>query len=171
VENHLTRLYRQLDVQSRLAAVNYVREHPTVLEDTPPMPSHSFPQPVQSSAEQLRILLVDDNHRFRNQLRRTIQRIRPNVTLSEADNTASAVKLAQQLNPHLAFVDVVLSNEDGIRCTQRIKQHAPNTRVILISAYPDREFHRRGMKVGATAFIDKKDLDSASLQQIIADMT
>ena len=31
VENHLTRLYRQLDVQSRLEAVNHVMQHPEVL--------------------------------------------------------------------------------------------------------------------------------------------
>jgi len=31
VENHLTRLYRQLNVQSRLEAVNYVSQHPEVL--------------------------------------------------------------------------------------------------------------------------------------------
>lgn len=170
VENHLTRLYRQLDVQSRLEAVNYVRKHPTILQDVPTKTAHALPQPVHSSAETLRILLVDDNQRFRNQLRRTIQRIRPNASISEAEDTASAVRIAQQIRPHLAFVDVVLATEDGIRCTQQIKQQTPKTRVILISAYPDREFHRRGMKVGATAFIDKKDLDSASLQQIIADM-
>ncbi len=31
VENHLTRLYRQLDVQSRLEAVNYSMRHPQIL--------------------------------------------------------------------------------------------------------------------------------------------
>lgn len=31
VENHLTRLYRQLNVQSRLETVNYVMQHPEVL--------------------------------------------------------------------------------------------------------------------------------------------
>lgn len=170
VENHLTRLYRQLNVQSRLEAVNYVREHPAVLQDVPTKAPYSFPPTAHSSAE-LHILLVDDNQRFRSQLRRTIQRIRPNASISEAENTATAVRLAHQTRPHLAFVDVVLSSEDGIRCTQRIKQQTPDTRVILISAYPDREFHRRGMSVGATAFVDKKDLDSATLQQIIADLT
>src|SRR5690606_36239692 len=31
VENHLTRLYRQLGVQSRLEAVSYIRQHPALL--------------------------------------------------------------------------------------------------------------------------------------------
>ncbi len=34
IENHLTRLYRQLNVNSRLEAVNYVHEHPKLLAHT-----------------------------------------------------------------------------------------------------------------------------------------
>jgi hypothetical protein len=39
----------------------------------------------------------------------------------------------------------------------------------LISAYPDKEFHRLGLAAGAAAFIDKKMLDSETLKQIISD--
>jgi CheY-like chemotaxis protein len=42
-------------------------------------------------------------------------------------------------------------------------------RIILISAYPDKEFHRQGIEAGATAFIDKKMLDTATIKQIIGD--
>jgi DNA-binding NarL/FixJ family response regulator len=66
-------------------------------------------------------------------------------------------------------VDVVLGDEDGIRCTRRIKAQLPSARVVLISAYPDREFHRRGLEAGAMAFLDKKDLDAATLHQMIED--
>jgi hypothetical protein len=41
---------------------------------------------------------------------------------------------------------------------------------VLISAYPDREFHRLGLEAGAIAFLDKKDLDVAAVQQIIEDV-
>jgi hypothetical protein len=41
---------------------------------------------------------------------------------------------------------------------------------VLISAYPDREFHRLGLEAGAIAFLDKKDIDIATLRQIINDM-
>jgi hypothetical protein len=41
---------------------------------------------------------------------------------------------------------------------------------VLISAYPDREFHRLGLEAGAVAFLDKKDLDTETLRQIINDV-
>ena len=35
--------------------------------------------------------------------------------------------------------------------------------VIMISAYPDREFHRLSLEAGEVAFLDKKDLDAVTL--------
>jgi DNA-binding NarL/FixJ family response regulator len=171
VENHLTRLYRQLSVKSRLEAVNYALEHPEVLglsghpvtsAPTPPSP------PVVSS--QSTLLLVDDNQRYRAQLRRMIGRIYPQIVIYEVEGVGEAVQLAERLKPMLALVDVVLGDEDGIRCTRRLRALCPETRVVLISAYPDREFHRLGLEAGAIAFLDKKDLDMAALRHIIDDV-
>jgi DNA-binding NarL/FixJ family response regulator len=78
--------------------------------------------------------------------------------------------LVQQVAPQLVLVDVVLGDEDGIRCARRIKAMSPLARIVLISAYPDREFHRLGLEAGAVAFLDKKDLDAMVLQQVIDDL-
>ena len=168
VENHLTRLYRQLNVQSRLEAVHFVRDHPEVFQQSE---RRSRPTTKRSgggnSAEKPTILVVDDSRRFRSQLRRMITRLAPFATITEAEDTAAAVQQVRTTTPKLAFVDVVLGNEDGIQCTSQIRSHA--SRIILMSAYPDREFHRRGLEAGAAAFLDKKDLDSAALHQIIQD--
>jgi DNA-binding NarL/FixJ family response regulator len=169
IENHLTRLYRALDVQSRLEAVNYLNQHPEVLisPDNFPFSSTSTPKPLQHSGC---ILVVDDNPRFRRQLRRTISHLFSNMTILEADSTEAALAAAQR-NPFLlAFVDVLLGEQSGISCVRQIKTLTPKTRVVLISAYPDKEFHRQGMKAGAAAFIDKKMLDSATIKQIIGDV-
>jgi len=170
VENHLTRLYRQLGVQSRLEAVNYVTQHPEVLamwRQTPP----AAPIPSEAPRQrQVTMLLVDDNARYRRQLRRMIGKVCPQAVIYEAQNIGEAVYLAQHAAPQLVLVDVILGEEDGIRCTRRIKALSPPSRIILISAYPDREFHRLGLEAGAVAFLDKKDLDVATLSQIIDDV-
>jgi DNA-binding NarL/FixJ family response regulator len=171
IENHLTRLYRQLDVQSRLEAVNYVRQNPQVLALSGKQ-AVADPAVAESATQKpVTILLVDDNPRYRRQLRRMIGRVSPQATIYEAGNIQEALHLTQRVLPRLALVDVVLSDtEDGIRCTRRIKALSPASRIILISAYPDREFHRRGLEAGAVAFLDKKNLDKATLQQIINDV-
>jgi DNA-binding NarL/FixJ family response regulator len=165
VENHLTSLYRALGVESRLAATNYANQHPEVLAITG-LEADEL-QPARSDA--LTVLLVDDNPRYRQQLARLIGKTCPGAMLYEADDVAEALRLAGQVRPHLAFIDVVLPEEDGIQCVRRTKAISPTTRLILISAYPDREFRRLGLGAGAVAFLDKKDLDAAAVRQVVED--
>jgi DNA-binding NarL/FixJ family response regulator len=165
VENHLTSLYRALSVESRLAATSYANQHPEVLALT----ALEAAEPPPAPSNGLTVLLVDDNPRYRQQLARLIGKTYAGARLFEADDVAEALRLAQQVHPQLAFVDVVLRDEDGIQCVRRLKASVPATRLILISAYPDREFRRLGLNAGAVAFLDKKDLDAATVRQVVED--
>lgn len=170
VENHLTRLYRQLGVQSRLEAANYAMRHPKILEK-PIQTLHRKTEKRKSiNQNTISILVVDDNVRYRKQLQRMIGRLSPTATIYEAEDIESAVSISQQFDISLTLVDVVLGDVDGISCVRRIKKVRPETRIILISAYPDREFHRQGLAAGAVAFLDKKDLSLSTLRQVIDDV-
>ncbi len=170
VENHLTRLYRRLDVESRLEAATYAMKHPEVLGLSGQQTANDAALPrTSASSSQFKLLLVEDSNRYRVQLHRMIGRAHPQAVIYEADNTNEALRMAKYLDLSLILVDVVLGDEDGIRCTRRLKAQDPDARVILISAYPDREFHRLGLEAGAIAFLDKKDLNTEVLRQIIQD--
>jgi DNA-binding NarL/FixJ family response regulator len=166
VENHLTRLYRALGVYSRSEALSYLMHHPEVLAATG---QQAIEAAENAPGKSLSVLLVDDNPRYRQQLARMIGKTYPATLLYEADDVADAVRLAESVKPQLALIDVVLTDEDGIYCTRRVKAVSPATRVVLISAYPDREFHRLGLHAGAVAFLDKKDLDATAVRQVIDD--
>lgn len=167
IENHLTRLYRSLGVYSRSEALSYLIRHPEVLAATGQEVDAKAAE--SESSKKLSVLLVDDNPRYRQQLGRMIGKTYPATLLYEADDVAEAVRLAESAKPQLALIDVVLTDEDGIYCTRRVKAVSPATRIVLISAYPDREFHRLGLNAGAVAFLDKKDLDAAAVRQVIDD--
>jgi DNA-binding NarL/FixJ family response regulator len=170
IENHLTRLYRQLAVQSRLEAVNFVMRYPQVL-GTPGQEAAQAGRPLGSGLQtNAAILVVDDNARYRKQLQRMIGRLCPAATLYEAQSIQEAVQIARGVEIQLALIDVVLGDENGITCARRIKAVRPASRLVLISAYPDREFHRLGLQSGAVAFLDKKDLDMPTLHQVIEDI-
>lgn len=169
VENHLTRMYRQLGVNSRLEAAKYVSQHPEVLG----VAGHELAQqrPVESiQPHGVSILLVDDNHRYLQQLQRVLGKVQPHANLYQAESSSTAVRIAQRLQPQLALVDVVLGEEDGILCARRIKAVSGQSRIIMISAYPDREFHRLSIEAGAVAFLDKKDLDARTLRHLVEDL-
>jgi DNA-binding NarL/FixJ family response regulator len=170
IENHLTRLYRQLNVQSRLEAVRVVMEQPQMLGLSGKQISFSPEAQESQINNKITILVVDDNNRYRWHLQQMIAKVYPQTIIYEAENIQTAIHLATQLSPALIFIDVVLGDEDGIRCARRIKAVSASSRIVLISAYPDREFHRLGLDAGAVAFLDKKDLDLSAIRQVIEDV-
>ena len=168
VENHLTALYRVLGVDSRLKAVHYALRHPELLAISGQETLDLEPLPKKNGHD-LTVLVVDDNIRYRQQLTRLIGKICPTSILFEAGNISEAVNLGQQIHPQLALIDVVLEDEDGIQCARQLRSVSPSTRMVVVSAYPDRGFRKQALSAGAIAFVDKKDLDTASLRQVIED--
>jgi DNA-binding NarL/FixJ family response regulator len=169
VESHLTRIYRLFNVQSRMEAANYVLEHPEVLA-LPGRVAAEDAISTTASTKGVSVLLVDDNARYRCELQRMIGRVCTQAMIYEAETIHEALQLAETVAPQLVLIDVILGEEDGIHCARRIKVLLPQSRIILISAYPDREFHRLGLEAGAVAFLDKKDLDVATMRQMISDI-
>lgn len=170
VENHLTRLYRQLNVNSRLEAVAYIHDNPQLLGQRGQMLLKNPAPPVPLPSGDLAIIVVDDNQRFRRELCAIVGRYLPGASIYEAGSWAELSLLARQVDPVLIFMDVVLGDEDGISHTRRIKQELTNVKVVVITAYPDREFHRLAIEAGALALLDKKDLDTATIKQILYDV-
>lgn len=166
VENHLTALYRVLGVDSRMKAFSYALRHPELFATSGQEMAET--EPSQKGPD-LTVLLVDDNTRYRQQLSRMIGKVSPSSLIYEAENVAEALSLAEQIQPQLALIDVVLEEEDGIQCARHLRNISPLTRIVLISAYPDREFKRQALSAGAIAFLDKKDLDTASVRQVVED--
>lgn len=170
IENHLTRLYRQINVQSRLEAVNFAMRNPQILGTPANQVSLEKNEDKKMLPRNITVLVVDDNARYRQQLLRMIGKVNPRATIYEAESIHETIQIAQHINLQLALVDVVLGDEDGISCVRRIKSIHPNSRVVLISAYPDREFHRQGLESGAVAFLDKQNLDLPTLRNVIDDV-
>lgn len=171
IENHLTRLYNQLHVANRLEALAFIHDHPNLLALSSQIAVKDTVTWIESDLQtKTNILIVDDNKRYRKQLSRLVGAAYKNSMIYEAGNFEETLNIALKINPNIIFMDVVLGNEDGISCTRRLSNQIPSSRIILMSAYPDREFHRRGLEAGAAAFIDKKDLDTTTLQQIIQDV-
>jgi DNA-binding NarL/FixJ family response regulator len=170
IENNLSELYQTIGVQSRLEAANFVMRYPQALGMPGQQAARRERQGEHVDTRRAAILVLDDNSRYRKQLMRTIGKAYPQATLYEASDLHECLLLVKRVRLDIALVDVVLGDEDGITCTRRIKEIRPQTRVVLISAYPDPEFHRQGLQSGAAAFLDKKNLDLPALRQVIDDI-
>jgi DNA-binding NarL/FixJ family response regulator len=170
IENNLSALYRKLNVQSRLEAVNYSIRNPKIIGAVDELNNsrNNLIQTAQNSGNN--ILVVDDNTRYRNQMINMLKNIDSKANVFDANKIESALAIVRKIEFQLVFIDVILDEESGINCTKQIREIQPNVRIILISAYPDQEFHKEGIKAGGVAFLDKKDLGISTLRQIVEDI-
>src|SRR3954451_7389952 len=57
--------------------------------------------------------------------------------VSETASAADALAAARERSPHVALIDVILEDGDGLATAERIVREAPQTRVIVLSASDD----------------------------------
>lgn len=67
----------------------------------------------------------------------------------------AGLKLVQQARPALVILDLVLPDADGLEVLQQIRAIAPQTVVVIFTAWGSELIERKASSLGATAFIQK----------------
>ncbi|MFZ5917973.1 MAG: response regulator transcription factor [Chloroflexota bacterium] len=104
----------------------------------------------------LRILLVDDHEVVRVGLRALIER-HPNMeVVGEAGTAQEAVAQTGRLAPNVVVLDVRLPGSNGLEACKRIKSRWPETRIIILTSFPDDEILFGAIAAGADGYVLKK---------------
>ena len=113
----------------------------------------------------IRTLLADDHALVRAGIRALLRDIADIAIVAEADNGRDAVRLASELTPDLAILDISMKELNGIEAAAQMKAQSPGTRVLILSMHTTEDFVRRALKAGAAGYIVK---DSAPLELTMA---
>jgi two-component system, NarL family, nitrate/nitrite response regulator NarL len=118
----------------------------------------------------LRCLIVDDDPRFGEEARGLLEHEGISV-VGLAMSGAEAVRLADELGPDLALVDISLGDESGFDVARRLADGSSDDAlsVILVSTYDEREFSDRIAASPALGFIAKTRLSAKSIRQLLGD--
>lgn len=118
----------------------------------------------------IRVLLADDHPLILQGIRRTLEETGDIEIVGEAQSGSQVLPLVGQTNPDLVMLDIRMPKLDGLGCLDRIRARYPNVKVVMLSAYTDREHIELALKRGACAYIAKTvnplDLASAVRQAI-----
>jgi DNA-binding NarL/FixJ family response regulator len=102
------------------------------------------------------VMIVDDHKMFAESLSRLLAddpEIRVVATCAAADD---AFALAGALRPAVAIVDYVLPGEDGVALARRLKEHAPEIQVIMLTGSPDDHILLAAIEAGCSGFLTKE---------------
>jgi DNA-binding NarL/FixJ family response regulator len=112
---------------------------------------------VQPSAERpLRLLVVDDHEVVRQGLVSLLDRPAGFEVVAQAGSVAEAIALAARHEPDLVIMDVRLPDGSGIEACREIRAARPDTRVVMLTSYPDEEAVLSAIIAGASGYLLKQ---------------
>lgn len=117
----------------------------------------------------LRALIADDQHLVRSGLKMILQAHGVNV-VGEAEDGASAVRLAQSLQPDVCLFDIRMPVMDGLEATRRLA--GPGVEkplaVVVVTTFDLDEYVFAALKAGARGFLLKDAGPELLLQAVHA---
>ena len=103
----------------------------------------------------LRVVLADDEAMVRAGLRLLIDGEPDLEVVGEAVDGEDAVRVVAQTLPDVVLIDVRMPRVNGLDAARRILEHAPSTRVLILTTFDEDEVVDEAMRRGVTGFLLK----------------
>jgi EAL domain-containing protein (putative c-di-GMP-specific phosphodiesterase class I)/CheY-like chemotaxis protein len=116
----------------------------------------------------IRVLIAEDEPAVRAILSALIDGELDFVLVAAAEDAVEAIELADLHRPDVALVDVKMPGGGGPRATREILARSPDTQVIALSAFDDRDSVLDMLQAGAIGYLVKGTPSGAIVQAVHA---
>jgi NarL family two-component system response regulator LiaR len=102
-----------------------------------------------------RIIVVDDHAMLREGMRNLLEQEKDFELVGEAADGEEAVRIAKELKPDIAIMDIVMPKLNGVEATKQIKEVSPSTALLILTAYSDIRYIVGLLEAGACGYLLK----------------
>src|SRR5690349_20002511 len=114
----------------------------------------------------LRVVLIDDDQRFRATARRALEAEGVQI-VAELASGKQALATVQECYPDVVLVDVRMPGIDGVEVARRLQGKVGTTVVILMSTL-DVDHGRLPAEVVAAGYLPKDELSLTAISELLA---
>lgn len=103
----------------------------------------------------IRVVLADDHAVVRAGIRQILESAPEIEIVAEAEDGSQAIEAVASTSPDVAVLDVRMPHASGIDVTQWIRENAPSTGVLVLTAYDDEPYVLAALQAGANGYVLK----------------
>ncbi len=108
---------------------------------------------LQQEAHGMSILYVEDNPSLQKNATKLLEKFFSVVYV--ASDGAEGLKLFQQHRPHIVLTDIKIPHLDGMEMAKRIHHMAPDTKIIVLSAFDEKKYLYKAIELCLFRFLKK----------------
>jgi DNA-binding NarL/FixJ family response regulator len=116
----------------------------------------------------LKVVIADDHKITLDGVRRTLEAAGDIDVVGTASSGSQVMPVVKRTQPDMVLLDIRMPGIDGITCLELLRKHHPDVKVVMLSAYSERDQIQTALARGASAYIAKTvnpvDLPSALRQ-------
>lgn len=100
----------------------------------------------------MRVVIADDHHIVRKGLVFFLQ-TQPDVDIvGEASNGQEALEVVRKTQPDIVLMDLSMPVMNGIEATKQMTLEMPDTRIVILTSYADKDYVIPAIQAGAKAY-------------------
>ncbi len=119
-----------------------------------------------SEQNRIRVLVVDDHAVVRSGLSAFMLTCDDLELVAEARDGDEAVRLSRQFHPDVVLMDLVMPGMDGVTATRTLREICPQTQVIALTSFGEKERVQAALRAGAIGYL-LKDVTAEELATAI----
>ena len=101
------------------------------------------------------ILIADDHAIVRQGVRAFLETQEDLLVVGEAESGDETVRLAAELAPDVALIDLLMPGMDGVEAMRQVKRVSPHTQLIALTSYHEDEHIFPALRAGALSYVLK----------------
>jgi DNA-binding NarL/FixJ family response regulator len=110
----------------------------------------------EKQASQVRILLVDDQRLFSDNLKLMLETLTEDLKVTGmASDGQEAIDLVEEAKPDLILMDVRMPGMDGVQATKILHQNYPEIKIVMLTTFFDDTYVQDALQYGAYGYILK----------------
>jgi DNA-binding NarL/FixJ family response regulator len=113
-----------------------------------------------------KILIADDHELLRRGLKGILAEAFPQLAIGEANDARQALAAAEKEQWDIMLLDISMPGRSGLEVLQDLRQLHPKLPVVVLSAFPEKDYAIRAFKLGASAYVSKQSAESELLAAI-----